>query len=170
MATPTSYTVDDLPGLDCGVCGMRSCEELAARLPDSPELIKRCIYLSDNRYEARQVAAENRANPLPNTVVANPIPNMVVANPVPTMSAQPVMASCAVCAPASGAATSFIPGMSNPYRDSLGREFDSVATDSRGRRREQENVVWMPEVDLDDEMALVRHLRKHALRWPRASP
>ena len=53
MATPTSYTVDDLPGLDCGVCGMRSCEELAARLPDSPELIKRCIYLSDNRYEAR---------------------------------------------------------------------------------------------------------------------
>ena len=52
MATPTSYTVDDLPGLDCGVCGMRTCEELAARLPDSPELIKRCIYLSDNRYEA----------------------------------------------------------------------------------------------------------------------
>ena len=80
------------PALDCGVCGMRSCEELAARLPDSPELIKRCIYLSDNRYEARQVATENRANPLPNT------PSWC-ANPVPTLNAQPVMASCAVMRP-----------------------------------------------------------------------
>ena len=98
MATPTSYTVDDLPGLDCGVCGMRSCEELAARLPDSPELIKRCIYLSDNRYEARQVATENRANPLPNMVVANPLPNMVAANPVPTTPALAPGASVCRCA------------------------------------------------------------------------
>ena len=116
MTLLNTYTVDDLPGLDCGVCGMRSCEELASRLQGSPELIKRCIYLSDNRFEARQVATENRVNPLTNAVVANSAPT--------TMSAQPVTAACAVCAPASGAATSFIPGMSNPYRDSLGREFD----------------------------------------------
>jgi len=31
----------------------------------------------------------------------------------------------------------------------LGQDW-AVATDSRGRRREQENVVWMPESDLDD--------------------
>lgn len=115
MATPTFYTVDDLPGLNCGVCGLRSCEEMAERLQANPDLIKRCIYLSDNRYEARQVAAENRANPLP---------NMVVANPVPTMSAQPVNAACAACALSPSAITPFVPGMSNPYRDSLGREFD----------------------------------------------
>ena len=116
MTLLNTYTVDDLPGLDCGVCGLRSCEEMATRLQTSPDLIKRCIYLSDNRFEARQVANENRVNPLTNAVVANPAPT--------TMSAQPVTASCATCVPASGAATSFIPGMSNPYRDSLGREFD----------------------------------------------
>lgn len=115
MNLPTTYTVDDLPGLDCGLCGMRSCEDMAARLQTSPELIKRCIYLSEDRFEARQVAIENRANPLTNTVVANLMP---------TMSAQPVTAACAAWAPGSNAAVSFIPGMSNPWRDSLGREFD----------------------------------------------
>src|SRR5512141_1613616 len=105
MTLSTQYTVDDLPGLNCGVCGMRSCEELAERLQDSPELIKRCIYLSDNRFEAQQVVTENRTNPL----------SVPVAQTVPTMSAQPVMATCAGCAPASSM-TSFIPGMSNPWR------------------------------------------------------
>ena len=114
MTLPTTYTVNDLPGLNCGVCGMRSCEEMAAHLQDTPDLIKRCIYLSDNRYEARQIATENRSNPL----TAPVIPAMQ------TMSAQPVMATCAGCAPSSSMATSFIPGMSNPWRDSLGREFD----------------------------------------------
>ncbi len=115
MSLPTPYSVDDLPGLNCGVCGLRSCEEMAARLQTNPDLIKRCIYLSDNRYEAREIATENRSNPL-NVPVA---PNMQMT------SAQPVMASCAGCAPgASSTMISFIPGMSNPWRDSLGREFD----------------------------------------------
>ena len=70
MTLPNTYTVDDLPGLNCGVCGMRSCEEMASRLQTNPELIKRCIYLSDNRFEARQVATENRINPLPNSAAA----------------------------------------------------------------------------------------------------
>ena len=115
MTFPTQYTVDDLPGLNCGVCGLRSCEEMVTRLQSNPELIKRCIYLSDNRLDARQIATENRSNPLSVPVV----PTM------PTISAQPVMAAsaCNSCAPAS-ALTSFIPGMSNPWRDSLGREFD----------------------------------------------
>jgi uncharacterized Fe-S cluster-containing protein len=41
-----------LPGLDCGVCGVRTCEEFATRLTADPELIKRCIHLSDNRVSA----------------------------------------------------------------------------------------------------------------------
>ena len=113
MATPTSYTVDDLPGLDCGVCGMRSCEELAARLQDNPELIKRCIYLSDNRYEAvNKIAADMATSD--------------VAAATPMANAAPAVATCASCAVANPAmtSTSFIPGMSNPWRDSLGREFD----------------------------------------------
>ena len=61
MSLPTTtYSVNDLPGLNCGVCGLRSCEELADRLQTNPEMIKRCIYLSDNRYEAREIATENR--------------------------------------------------------------------------------------------------------------
>jgi len=38
----------DLPGLDCGACGYRTCDEMAARLATQPELIKRCIMLSDH--------------------------------------------------------------------------------------------------------------------------
>lgn len=46
--TPATFTVNDLPGLDCGVCGYRRCEDFAARLATNPELIQRCIHLSDN--------------------------------------------------------------------------------------------------------------------------
>jgi uncharacterized Fe-S cluster-containing protein len=45
LSTP-AITVSDLPGLDCGVCGYRRCEEFAARLLTNPELIQRCIHLS----------------------------------------------------------------------------------------------------------------------------
>ncbi len=43
MAT-TSEIV--LPGLDCGLCGFPSCDEMAGRLDQKPELLKRCIPLS----------------------------------------------------------------------------------------------------------------------------
>jgi len=91
--------VNDLPGLDCGVCGMRTCEELAERLQTNPELIKRCIYLSDDRYEAQQIAAENQTSPLT----------------APSANAQPPMTApaCAGCASASSM-PSFVPGLSNP--------------------------------------------------------
>jgi uncharacterized Fe-S cluster-containing protein len=110
--TPTTYTVDDLPGLDCGVCGQRSCEELAARLQTNPGLIKRCIYLSDSRVDAVQKIAEDMATSQVATISA------------PTISAAPAMATCAGCGPAAAAAAPFIPGMTNRWRDSLGREFD----------------------------------------------
>jgi uncharacterized Fe-S cluster-containing protein len=48
----TSYptlTVDDLPGLNCGLCGLRTCGELADRLVAQPEYIERCIHLSNDR-------------------------------------------------------------------------------------------------------------------------
>ncbi len=108
MTLSTQYTVDDLPGLNCGVCGMRNCEELAARLQDNPELIKRCIYLSEDRYEAQQIATQNQTSSLTASRASAPpaTPN-----------------TCASCAPAA-MPTSFVPGMTNPYRDSLGREID----------------------------------------------
>ncbi len=41
-----------LPGLDCGTCGFRTCAELAARLAAEPALLKRCLYLSEDRFDA----------------------------------------------------------------------------------------------------------------------
>jgi uncharacterized Fe-S cluster-containing protein len=111
MAASSTYTVNDLPGLNCGVCGMRTCAELVERLQTEPEMIKRCIYLSEDRFAAREVAAENRSRPLD-------------AFPAALIPAAPGLAACAGCAPAAAASEPFVPGMSNPYRDSLGREFD----------------------------------------------
>jgi hypothetical protein len=42
----TPVTEDDLPGLDCGLCGMRTCAELAGRLPAEPDLLRRCLPMS----------------------------------------------------------------------------------------------------------------------------
>ncbi|MCE5207247.1 MAG: Fe-S cluster protein [Chloroflexi bacterium] len=115
MALSQKYTESDLPGLNCGVCGLRSCADMAERLQTNPEYIKRCIYLSDNRYEAREIVTENRKNPL--NAPVTPVASM------PTQAA-PAVTTCAVCSPAASAPAPFIPGMTNRWRDSLGREFD----------------------------------------------
>ena len=63
----STITVDDLPGLNCGLCGVKTCAELAERLPAKPELLARCIHLSDER-----VAAESAGPAIP--VTRRPIP------------------------------------------------------------------------------------------------
>ena len=47
--TSQKIAVNALPGLDCGLCGLRTCAELAERLVTEPKLIKRCIHLSSDR-------------------------------------------------------------------------------------------------------------------------
>jgi hypothetical protein len=42
-----------LPGLDCGLCGSRTCAELAERLSGDPGLIKRCTPLSGGQASAQ---------------------------------------------------------------------------------------------------------------------
>jgi len=109
-----AYTAKDLPGLNCGVCGVRSCEDLATRITDNPELIKRCIFLSDSRYEATQKITENRNNPF----------ETALANPAPIKIAQQNISACGTCAQTKENPSEFIPGMTNLWLDSLGREFD----------------------------------------------
>ncbi len=46
-----------LPGLNCGLCGYRRCEDLAARLDEQPDLIQRCIHLSENRLPVQPAAS-----------------------------------------------------------------------------------------------------------------
>ena len=52
----------ELPGLDCGLCGYRTCDELRERLATSPEMLHRCIHLSKNRVNdaaaSRRVAVQ----------------------------------------------------------------------------------------------------------------
>jgi uncharacterized Fe-S cluster-containing protein len=47
MSTSGTLADRELPGLNCGVCGYRTCDALAAELEGRPELIKRCISLAE---------------------------------------------------------------------------------------------------------------------------
>ena len=38
--------ISELPGLDCGLCGLPTCAEFARRLPLAPDLVKRCVHLA----------------------------------------------------------------------------------------------------------------------------
>jgi uncharacterized Fe-S cluster-containing protein len=88
---------NELPGLDCGVCGYRSCEELAARLETEPDQIKRCIHLSEKRI---------RSNP----------PNRVCEERACEAASS---AACSACGKDSAPSPD-----SPPFIDSLGRDFD----------------------------------------------
>ncbi|MGB8602416.1 MAG: (Fe-S)-binding protein, partial [Rhizomicrobium sp.] len=50
MITTPGLGLQDLPGKNCGACGFRSCAGLAERLENEPEMIRRCIQISENRY------------------------------------------------------------------------------------------------------------------------
>ena len=45
MAESLQEILDRLPGKDCGQCGSKTCRDLAARVLERPELIRRCLYL-----------------------------------------------------------------------------------------------------------------------------
>jgi uncharacterized Fe-S cluster-containing protein len=113
----TTYTVNDLPGLNCGTCGLRSCDEMAVRLESDPSFIKRCIYLSDDRLPAVQEQQ----------TWVQPIFQAPVAAPAVEVSASPC-AGCGAAAPAVATAGATRPSypLSSQWRDSLGREFDFI--------------------------------------------
>lgn len=100
IAATQTITVDDLPGLNCGLCGMRSCQEMADRLVTQFDLLERCIHLSTNRVS-----------------VAKPV---VTAPPTPL--ALPVTAACGDCAV--NERLTVQSKLSPSWRDTLGREFD----------------------------------------------
>jgi uncharacterized Fe-S cluster-containing protein len=104
----TTYTLQDLPGLNCGTCGFRNCEEMSKHLVDDPSLIKRCIFLSED-----SITAKN------STAAAVQIPVQ------PRQSAQPAQDTCPVCA-VTPATSRPVPGPTafGDWHDSLGREFD----------------------------------------------
>ena len=89
----------ELPGLDCGMCGYRTCDELRERLPSKPDLIRRCIHLSDDR-------AGSEAK-----VLSTAAPSRQEARET----------SCGGCVKTVQIG---VPPQQPTWRDSLGREFD----------------------------------------------
>ena len=55
LATEVDKGSVSLPGLDCGVCGFRLCSDLAMKAVSQPDIIKRCIHLSDASYQTDHV-------------------------------------------------------------------------------------------------------------------
>jgi uncharacterized Fe-S cluster-containing protein len=56
-----------LPGLNCGSCGFKTCDELAVKLTSSPDLVKRCIFMDtenvaggskDKKVDSKKTAQE----------------------------------------------------------------------------------------------------------------
>lgn len=68
MTTLDPPRPEELPGLDCGVCGYRSCGELADRLGERPDLLRRCVHLSGDR--VRPAPAQGRTG-TPNASIAD---------------------------------------------------------------------------------------------------
>lgn len=58
--------LEELPGLDCGLCGYRSCEELAEAAAVDPELLSRCA----NRAPPTPLLAIKDAPPSPEPSIA----------------------------------------------------------------------------------------------------
>ena len=126
MATTSEI---ELPGLDCGLCGFPSCEEMASRLDQKPELLKRCIPLSADSLGVRAAppTGESTGNVSP---FATPLIDATGGSCTPT-------GECGGCA-AGGAvetATRKTPrvvvgglgsGIERTWTDHLGREVDFV--------------------------------------------
>jgi uncharacterized Fe-S cluster-containing protein len=49
----------ELPELNCGLCGYRTCDELRERLTASPEMIRRCIHLSEDRHRSKETSVKS---------------------------------------------------------------------------------------------------------------
>jgi uncharacterized Fe-S cluster-containing protein len=87
----------ELPELNCGLCGYRTCDELRDRLATTPDMIRRCIHLSENRVKS-EAADPSTASPVPPAhVVKKTVKDLPVFKNRPT---------------------------GTPWRDSLDREFD----------------------------------------------
>ncbi len=86
----------ELPGLNCGLCGYRKCDELAEHMKENPELARRCIHLSGETMGRSSAETAQSCSAPPRDSVR-----------------------CSACASGHPA-----PVVSAPWTDSLGREFD----------------------------------------------
>jgi uncharacterized Fe-S cluster-containing protein len=93
-----------LPGLDCGLCGYRTCDEFQGQLPTNPGLLRRCVHLSKDNVQPSAASAA---------------PSLPTATPQAACGA-----ACGACSSAPAGARGRARQEQLPWHDSLGREFD----------------------------------------------
>ncbi len=96
-----------LPGLDCGLCGYRTCEAFRGKLAESPEMIRRCVHLANERLGGT-LAAESQPKEQPAQRVAT-------CGPTGCGGCRSATVELAPRASQEGPLT---------WQDSLGRDFD----------------------------------------------
>jgi uncharacterized Fe-S cluster-containing protein len=57
-------TTPTLPGLNCGLCGFRTCDDFAQRLTAEPGLLERCIHLNAATAPGRTTPGHERSLPV----------------------------------------------------------------------------------------------------------
>jgi uncharacterized Fe-S cluster-containing protein len=130
----------ELPGIDCGLCGYRTCDEFRGHLASSPESIRRCIHLSESSV---RLETSDKADG-PHLAFAAKAPTGKGDSPRPTfgrcpperpegcfaqmgtvpLSSQACPTSCGGCAAAPTIVRPRTNMEQSAWRDSLGREFD----------------------------------------------
>jgi uncharacterized Fe-S cluster-containing protein len=118
-------TLEDLPGLNCGLCGSASCADLVTRVAADPDLARRCIYLDPGSLAGLQA-------PVAQTAPSLAPPTTPAAAPATVSLPQYPHDACAGCAatvsplapPVEPVAAS--PTSAGAWTDTLGREYDFV--------------------------------------------
>ena len=128
--TETNLSELELPGLDCGLCGFRTCTDMAARLSDKPELLKRCIPLAADFMNVQAAPAGSRPG--------DEAPPSGPAASSPSLSI--VGEECASCDPAAGCASATKRGWGNDAPVLAVPVFDPAGTDTTASETAGETV------------------------------
>lgn len=109
----------EFPGLNCGSCGFRTCDDFAKRLKVEPALLKRCTFLSDDSVDSMKSAQLVAAQ------AADKKSEAQMAHAVKDKSC-PSIGTCGVCSGSvkTDPGTFTVAKPKTPWLDSLGREFD----------------------------------------------
>ena len=109
----------ELPGLDCGLCGHRTCDEFREHLASSPESIRRCIHLSESSVRP-EASAKTEG---PHLAFAGKADSSRSPER-PSSVRQTCQATCGGCTTALPLARPRTNMEQQPWCDNLGREFD----------------------------------------------
>lgn len=124
-----------LPGLDCGLCGYRTCDAFDKALFEHPDFRDRCVHLHPQQafpspHETSRAEAPRGSWPLAEAprwhdTGSGVCASLNASNPLGEPTGCASMGATSGCGCASGAgATCAVRATPLPWRDTLGREFD----------------------------------------------